>query len=602
MIKRWLSVILRKSWLRVMLAVVLLVIGLAPVGAPIMSDSAFREALRPNPTPAQQPATYRFLVNMQGQSQIQRAESVQPSGLRLPWAGNSQPASTWRTLGTVPDAVQQLAPVAGNENVLMARGSSALWRSTDGGTTWARVALPSRPAALAVAKQTAGLIFAGTDSDGLYRSTDGGVTWQLFGKELAGSGAGALGVTAIAFNPDNEQVVYAAPGFWVGSTEMHFAPLGVFISADYGGHWLSMVEGAPVVAGEPTGQPTPLPVEMITDLRPTARPLVVAAAGANAQGATTPAPTHTYELPVTPGLVRRLDDADPGVRGSVALLLGLSGNHSVLTALLDHLKDPDALAGERVAEAIGQLKDPTAVPTLRVALSDKDELVRARAAEALGLLHADAAVPQLAEMVAKDGPEARGRAAEALGRIATPAAITALMQSLAGGSTSPAREAAMHGLELAGPAATAQLTAALHNPDPTLRRNAAEMLGWNHPANATDALAAALSDADPAVRGQAAWALGEIGTLDAQRALAQAANAEKDQAARQTVQQALAQAQATARERPGLALSPWAAFADAATQVPITNWTFLLLAMTLAALLLAARPRPMAGERMNFRS
>jgi HEAT repeat protein len=591
MIKQWLYTILHKSWLRVILAVLLLVIGLAPVGAPIMSDSVFQDALRPNASPAPQPVSYRFLVNPSGSSQIQRAESAQPTGLHLPWTNTSQPSVAWQNLGAVPDVVEQLETSRADARVMLARGRTALWRSADGGTTWARVALPSRPAALVVAQQSQGLVFAGTESAGLYRSTDDGVTWQTFGAELAGGGAGMLGVTAIALNPDDEQVVYAAPGYWLGTTQVRFSSLGVFVSADYGGHWLPMVEGAPVIAGEPTGAPTPLPADMITQIKPTARPLVVAA-----QGAANQTSTRTFELPVTPNLVQRLDDTDPGVRGSVALLLGLSGNHSVLPMLLNHLKDPDALAGQRVAEAIGRLNDPAAVPTLRIALGDSDEMVRARAAEALGLLHANEAVPQLAGMLMRDGPQAQGSAAEALGRIATPAAVTALMAPLADGNATAAREAAMHGLELAGPAATSQLTAALRNPSPTLRRNSAEMLGWNRPTVATSALAAALSDADPVVRGQAAWALGEIGTPDARRALAQAAGTEKDQAARQSVQQALVQAQAAAREQPSLALSPWAAFSDAATQVPATNWTFLGLAITLAAVLLAARPRPTARK------
>ena len=62
-----------------------------------------------------------------------------------------------------------------------------------------------------------------------------------------------------------------------------------------------------------------------------------------------------------------------------------------------HLDDPDLLAGDQVAQAIGRLGDAAAVPLLLPALSDADQNVRARAATALGLLHAEEAIPQLSD-------------------------------------------------------------------------------------------------------------------------------------------------------------------------------------------------------------
>ena len=130
-----------------------------------------------------------------------------------------------------------------------------------------------------------------------------------------------------------------------------------------------------------------------------------------------------------------------------------------------------------------------------------------------------------------------------------------------------------------------------------MRQNAAEVLGWIAAPSATNDLVQTLSDSVPAVRSESAWALGQIGTPQAQRALAQAAQVEKDQAVRQSTEQALAEAQAAARGRSDLALTPGAALLDAANRVPATSWTFLGLAIALAAGLLASKPRRLGAQQ-----
>jgi HEAT repeat protein len=583
-LKAFVRVFVEKPWLRVGLAVVLLILGLAPVGAPILSDSTLRQALRPAAAgAASEGLAYRSLIQPDGTSKIQRSQLAAPDNaplIKLPLLQGTPSGKVWENAGSIPETVMQLEPMAGQENLVFALTKSSVWRSLDAGSTWSRSPLPDMPMSLAVSHGSSHLVVAGSAANGLYRSLDAGQSWQAVGQALAVPGAGALGVSAVAINSENETLVYAAPGYWLGTSEVHFTPLGVYASTDFGAHWFVMT---PATAGATGGD---LTLGMLSGLEPvTGQPLVVVAQSASE--------TKKFELAVTPSLIAQLNTADPALRGAVALALGLSGNHAVLPALLQHLRDggssgPDVLAGDRVAEAIARLGDPTAIPALDAALSDSREAVRERAAYGLGLLRAQQAVPELAELLRKDSATVAERAAQALSNIGTPAALSALVAPLSDPGPTPALQAAMTGLEQAGVNAAPQLTAALGSSDPTLRRNAAEMLGWTHPDSAAPKLAAALHDGDPAVRSEAAWALGQIGTLAARQALQQAALFEKDQATRTSTLQALAEARATVDQHTDPALTFGSALMEALTQVPTTRWTLLGLAIALAAIVLAS--------------
>src|SRR5512140_1573412 len=77
MLRRWMLGLSERRWLRIALAVALLVIGLAPVGAPILSDNAFRQALRPAGVVQDNNASfaYRWLTQADGTSRIQRSQA-----------------------------------------------------------------------------------------------------------------------------------------------------------------------------------------------------------------------------------------------------------------------------------------------------------------------------------------------------------------------------------------------------------------------------------------------------------------------------------------------------------------------------------------------
>ena len=124
---------------------------------------------------------------------------------------------------------------------------------------------------------------------------------------------------------------------------------------------------------------------------------------------------------------------------------------SLLPVLMNHLHDPDSLAGDQVARAIGTIGDRSVSADLLNLLVTAPAVERTRAALALGMLKSEEAVPGLAALLSTGDPQAQRVAAEALAAIGTPAAIGTLVAPLADPQMTSARHAAMGGLETAGP-------------------------------------------------------------------------------------------------------------------------------------------------------
>ena len=566
MAQKLFNTIITHSWLRIGLAVGLLVAGLAPIGVPIVSDNSWRQVENMPGIAAVQPAqpfVYRTSDSADGSTRVQRSDD---GGLG------------WHEVAAIPAEVREIVAVAGNEEVAYARTQTAVWVTVDAGATWSQTSiLPSRPAAVAVTSAKPETVYVGTESGGLFRSNNSGDSWQSFqNAAFPAAGAAPVGVTALAVNPEDNQIVYAAVGFWLGTTHVRFDPLGVYASTDGGSNWFQMSRAA-------LGSPT------VEKIEPTAvKPLSVVAVDALGQ--------HRIEMELNDGLIAALDDANPSARAAAARTIGLLGDRSALPLLLNHLQaESDILAGEQIGWAIGQLGDPTAVQPLLAALESDNEALQSRSAYALGLLRADEAVPALAQTLETGGAMAQRRAAEALGAIGTSEAVAALQEPLSDSEMSSARNAAMMGLEIAGSRAVDGLTGALQSQNVALRSNAAEMLGWLKAGEATPALSRALSDADPAVRQQVAWALGEIDSPEAQQALASALRFETDSGVRQTSQAALASGEAT----PQLASATgpeWATgLLGVLATIPVGKWAFMTLATAAAVLLLLAGSR--SGHR-----
>lgn len=561
MMRRWFQTMAIRPWLRISLAALLIIAGLAPVGAPILSDNTWRQvpASADNTGSAALPFFYRWTAG-DDQTRVQRSDDG---------------GQTWHDVAAIPQPVAQLEAVRGDEQTILARSPKAIWISRDGGASWTLTAgLPSRPLAMTVGDKASGLLLAGTESAGLQASRDMGATWAAVNDAtLAGGGGAPLAVTALTTDTEDGRIVYAATGIWLGTSTTRLTPIGVFASVDGGRRWLPMAQ-LPLNASPVTGLKTAL-----------GHPLALATTDAAGT-------VRTVEMKLTSELLALLDSEDAALRTSAARAIGLIGDTAALPALLAHLHDTDALAGDEVAGAIGRLADAAAIPALTQALSATDEALAARAAYALGILGAGEAVPQLAETLRQGGPMAARRAAEALAAIGTDEAMNALAAPLADAEITPARHAAMAGLELAGARAVPALTAALGSQETAARANSAEMLGWLKAAPATPALATALSDSDLTVRAQAAWALGEVATPEARQILAQALSTETDAGLRRTTEAALARAETAAGDKSIAETSFWSGLLEAATAIPAGRWTLMALFVVLAgALLMTGKPR-----------
>jgi HEAT repeat protein len=421
---------------------------------------------------------------------------------------------------------------------------------------------------LAVSSTAPGTLFIGTESMGLLRSNDRGASWQVVNSpELILGGAGALSVTALAIHPDDEQVMVAATGVWLGSTSAQLAPLGIFVSADGGREWF-------MAARAPLGAP------VVNSLRP--------AAGSPATFVVETADgSHTLQVALNADLLSALDAASPARRAAAARIIGLTGDAAALPALTARLEDSDPLAGDRIVEAATRLGGNEVSGSLRALLASDDEALQARAAYGLGLLKDETSVTALGATLAHGGPMAARRAAEALAAIGTPEAVAKLIEPLAIPEMTPARHAAQAGLEQAGKPAVEPLAAALTSNDPIMRTHAAEALGWLKPIAATEALATALSDPDRNVRTEAAWALGELATGEARTALAKAIRSE-DEATRSAAEAALARADRLTGN--GAEMKPGGALLATLAQAGTARWTLLGLTLALAAALVFARP------------
>lgn len=490
--------------------------------------------------------------------------------------GQTLTRSTDDALGST--SIAALLTSNGNLGAIYAATPRGLYAQTGDG--WTRIAGVAAPVSQLL--ESSGILIAATGSSGLYRSIDSGRTWAIVPEQPDAQPGVTVDVTALTADVTRPGVLYAATGFWFGTTERHFTPGALFVSLDHGSRWQPLVDA--------DGQTVTVPAR-VDRLLPSTTP------GLSVQALTDRGAIEA-RLGSIQDQLRRLNSADPGDRTSAATALGWLGDTGAAPALLAHLDDADAATGLAVVAALGRLGDQRVVPALLEQLDAPDTAVtgipgtvRMRAAMALGLLRAEAAVTPLADIMINDETIARQAAAEALARIGTSAAAEALARPLMADALSPARQAAMRGLEQMGAAATPALEQIMRTESTaTARRNAAEVLGWIAAPGSTPYLVSALEDSDADVRAEAAWALGEISSPAAREALQAVARNDVSPAVRAAAELALSRQPVDAQTATVTSSEPVSLSAQLADFLAPPRGLILLVSALLAALVLWLRP------------
>jgi photosystem II stability/assembly factor-like uncharacterized protein len=152
--------------------------------------------------------------------------------------------------------------VATGEHAIRGQSSSygdGVYKSTDQGRTWKKAGLagtrqvsavrvhPRNPDVVYVAAQ--GDRWKGSAERGIYRSTDGGATWALV---LAGTNA-TSGASDLSMDPANPRILYAA--FWDHQrmpwmVRSGGAGSGIWKSTDGGDSWTRLADGLPKLMGK----------------------------------------------------------------------------------------------------------------------------------------------------------------------------------------------------------------------------------------------------------------------------------------------------------------------------------------------------------------
>ncbi len=150
--------------------------------------------------------------------------------LVLPWAlllavGATAGTNTWTRIGPPGACVNDLAAMPGTPEVVYAATPAGVWKSTDGGATWAATGSELRATEVwrvAVAGTAGDVVLAAVLFSGLWRSTDGGASWSL----AVAAPPNSWGYASVAVAPSDPQVVY------------YLDEGGCYRSTDAGATWL----------------------------------------------------------------------------------------------------------------------------------------------------------------------------------------------------------------------------------------------------------------------------------------------------------------------------------------------------------------------------
>ena len=148
------------------------------------------------------------------------------------------------------EAVKQVVTDSTGAGLAFIRTTMNLYRAENGGLNWTKVEnLGSSPTALAVVNGTPATVYVGTTDRGVV-STQNGTTWTLENDGLGMMPGTRLKVDALAADPAQLDVLYAAISYLSGSTQVHEAPVGVTMSTNGGASWSGLANNTPQVVAE----------------------------------------------------------------------------------------------------------------------------------------------------------------------------------------------------------------------------------------------------------------------------------------------------------------------------------------------------------------
>jgi len=134
--------------------------------------------------------------------------------------------------------------------LIFARTQWTVFQGINNGQQWLPLdGLNTVPTALAVANGVPATAYIGTTDRGLLQSTDG-VQWETMSNLLEMEAGSRLQISAVAVDPVQPHVVYAAMNYLFGGTTIHQSPVGVAMTVDSGTEWSMLAEKSdvPVVA------------------------------------------------------------------------------------------------------------------------------------------------------------------------------------------------------------------------------------------------------------------------------------------------------------------------------------------------------------------
>lgn len=148
------------------------------------------------------------------------------------------------------EPVKQVVADNTGAGLAFVRTTMDLYRAENGGLSWSKVEdLGSAPTALAVVNSIPATVYVGTADRGIVATHDG-TTWELANDGLGMMPGTRLYVDALAADPAQLDVLYAAISYLTGSTQVHQSPVGVTMSTNGGASWSGLANNTADVVAE----------------------------------------------------------------------------------------------------------------------------------------------------------------------------------------------------------------------------------------------------------------------------------------------------------------------------------------------------------------